>query len=386
MPQAAAQTLPNPVITEPKTAMEIFESSIEPAPAAPAQENKPQANQEPAANNAAELNGAADATSTTAAVKEPEKPNESVPNVENKGETDEKNKAPDQVKEKFERHWDIQENDGQANENAPSQEVSKQKDLEIQLNELKGKESQYDELLNDELIKAIHTGRKAGKDVGSILKELSGVDADALSMEQLYESKLKRTIRLTAEEEKAGKTLEDIVKEEMALFKDFSRAKKVSETEDERERIKKADAERFAKYSEGNQAAINKNNEWRDKTIAGINQFADSVKGKKYFGVTMTESIVEKVKQMMTVDFSKKFYNPDGSYNTKFSFERSFEAIPELRKLMWDTAERNIRADEREKILAEFQRSDSNTKPSFAPPPPPDKTPKEAMDYWDMGA
>lgn len=361
------QPAQNDTPSQPRTAMDYFNLLAAKEGATPDVVVNNEENKEKPADIALKANPAPAAEPVNEAV------------LENKP-VDEKDKTPDQPKEKFERHWDSPENE-QTNEVAPDQELSKQKEIESQLNELKSKQSQYEELIQDDLIKAIHTGRKAGKDVTTILKELSGVDAEALSYEQLYESKLRRTIRLTDEDKKAGKSLDDVVAEEMEGFKGLSRAKKALETEDERDRIKKEDAARFAKYSESNQAAINKNNEWRDKAIDSMNQFVDSVKGKKYFGVTMTEPMLEKVKQMMLGDFNKNFYKSDGSYNTKFAFERSFEAVPELRKLMWDTAEKNIRADEREKVLSEYQRTDSNIKPSFTAPSTTDKKPTKAIDW-----
>lgn len=237
---------------------------------------------------------------------------------------------------------------------------SKTKEIETKLKSLEQKEAEYNKILNNEFLKAVKAGIDADKDPKTVINELKGIDADAMSMEQLYEMKLRKTVRLTEEDKVENKTIDDVVKEEMEEFKGFSRAKKARETDDVRNSIKEDENKRFSKYVTENEQKTKQDNEWRQKAIEGVNTFIESVKNKNYFGVQMTPSVVEKVNEMVAGGLTKSFYNQDGSYNAKFAFEQAAWAVPEVRNLIMENAKKKYLTQGREEALLEQQRPDGN--------------------------
>lgn len=258
-----------------------------------------------------------------------------------------------------EKDWFDEEITNAPAESKPTDE-SKGKEIEQKLKTLEQKEAEYNAILEDDFLKTMVSMRKANKDPKDIINEMKGVDADSLPMEQLYEMKLRKTVRLTDEDKAENKTLEDVIKEEMEEFKGFSRAKKARETDDIRNSIKQDEDQRFSKLRTENEQKVRQNTEWRTKAIDSVNTFVESVKNKNYFGVQMTPSIVEKVNEMVSGGLSKSFYNEDGSYNAKFAFEQATWAVPEVRKLIMENTKKKYLAQGKEEALLELQRADGN--------------------------
>lgn len=260
--------------------------------------------------------------------------------------------------------------------------VNTDSDLKKEESKVVTNKDEYEQFKEDSFLLSIIEARKSGKTPNDILKDLSGINVDELSHEQLYESMLRRTLRLTQSEKREGKTLDDIIKDGMSSFSELSRVDKDIKTQGERDRLDKENNERFNKYLSNNKTNNKVQEEWNAKTKESIDTFFVNIKDKKYFGLTMTDTVLEKVKNTLVNDFNKMFLKEDGGYNVKFAFEQSMYAVPELRKLMWETAERNIRADERAAILKEFNRTDSNSKQTFSLPPKNDNQPKTAYEAY----
>jgi len=253
----------------------------------------------------------------------------------------------------------------QAEKSAGDKEVvsdeSKDKELETRLNQLKAKEDAYNELLNDEFIKAIVTGKKAGKDVTAIINEIKGVDVDSISAEQLYEMDLRENNpKLTAEE----------ITEDLEEFKSFTAAKQARETKSIREKLRLENEQRLSKYATKNEEQIQKNTEWTRQAVENTKNFIESVKETDY-GIEMTPSRIEEVNVMITKGLNRGFYNKDGSYNSKFAFEQAIWAIPDLRKVIMENAYNKGVAKGKEETLLEYQRGDGKKPDGVRTPPLP---------------
>ena len=255
-------------------------------------------------------------------------------------------------------------------------EEDKRVGVEKRLTELETKEKEYNDIMNDELIKAIYYARKSGKDITDILTDIRGVDVDKLTPADLYKIELKG-MQLSDEE----------VEAEMDTFNDLSPARQRKETNHIKLQLQKENKEKLSKYTTTNQVEADKIKQQTEifikRAVEDKGHLFEKIKDTNYFGVKMTPSRIEEINTMITKGLNNGFYNEDGTYNVQFALEQSIWAIPELRKLIQETTYNKGVAKGREEILNEYNRGNSKRNEGLTTLPLPDeKKEKSALEMW----
>lgn len=182
----------------------------------------------------------------------------------------------------------------------------KQDDTAKRLRELEEKAKLYDEIANDKLISAIHSAKKSGKDISSILNEIKPPSLDGKKPSDLWQMEC----------EANGLSPEEI-EVEMEKFNELSPLKQRKEAEAIKNQILERHQSTLSKYTadniESSKALEVRNRKALELANAERTQFQEKIKDKDWMGIKMTPSEISKLDTFLDNDFS--LVRKDGSLN-----------------------------------------------------------------------
>lgn len=170
------------------------------------------------------------------------------------------------------------------NETAPIT-VEKQEEIKAtNTKDLEIKAKKYDEILDDKLTAAWFSAKNVGKDITTFLAEVSGIDPNKLSLEQLMEIQLK-----------SENLSPEAFTEEMDRFKDLGERAQKIETKEVKARLISEQENKLKEYSANNQASQAKMLEIGHRALKEKEQYLESKKGKKEMGIEMTPTLISEL-------------------------------------------------------------------------------------------
>jgi hypothetical protein len=198
-------------------------------------------------------------------------------------------------------HWEVDDNTGaDASKTSENEGVKKTEDSTGELvKKYKTQAEEYENLVADPLISAILSGKKAGKDVSTILNDIKGEDIKSLTDEQVWQKELK-----------SANLTEDEITSEMESFKELSPYQKKKQAEPIRAKLQTEQEGRLKQYASGNSAAAANTQIVAQKFITEKEQYLNSKKGKVEMGLEMTPARLQEIS-----DYVDNFnlQRPDGS-------------------------------------------------------------------------
>jgi len=212
--------------------------------------------------------------------------------------------------------------------------------------ELETKAKAYDDLINDEFVKAYTSAKKSGKNITSFIKEVAPLDVDSIPDKQLFVLSL----------QKAGLTAEDMEIENDA-FDNYTPLQKKRAVAEIKEQLRKEDSDKLAKYITDNKVDQAKNEEYLKKYKTDKSEFLSKLKTKEdYMGLKLNQSDIEQAMQYVEHGFPTT--KDDGSYNLPSMFE-----LAVFRSKKKEIAQSLINKGVslgREALLKELSRTDRN--------------------------
>ena len=264
--------------------------------------------------------------------------------VEAKVETTETPEA--KVVEPVKKSWFEEEEEKPESKSEPVKVDNELEELRKRLAEIENRNKELETIPE---IQAIVEAKKSGKEVSDVLKELRGVDYDAMTPEQLYEHDLK-----------SKGFAEDEIEELKIDFLSQTLAKQKLQTLDVKDRLKYEQSMKFQNAQQRNQEVQRQQEEIASRNTQKAQAELDSLSGqlenKEMFGVVLTPDIIKSVKDSIINE--KVIGDPINGFDIQKSFEENFKS--KYFNLIVKTNVQMERAKTMEKALNEVSRPDAN--------------------------
>jgi len=247
--------------------------------------------------------------------------------------------------EQVKKSW-FEEEDETPAKSEPIQNNSEIDELKKKLAEL---ESRSKELETIPEIQAIVEAKKSGKEISDVLKELKGVDYDALTPEQLYEHDLK-----------TKGFSEDEIEELKFDFLSQTTAKQKLQTLSIKDNLKYEQSLKIQNIQQRNLESQKQQDELINRNVQKAQTELDSLsaqlENKEMYGVVLTKEIINSVKD--AINNEKVIGDSINGFDIQKSFEENFKS--KYFNLIVKTNVQMERAKTMEKALNEVSRPDAN--------------------------
>lgn len=176
--------------------------------------------------------------------------------------------------------------------------------LKAEIDALKEKVKESELLLSDPEMDAFISGKKAGKPLTEILKDIQGEDYSKWTPSQLFEKKLKEL----------GLTDDDVI-EAVDAFTQKPKWEQKEEANKLQETYSKREQEKLKKYSSANELSQKAAEDYNKRFLEETDSYLKAIENQDRFGMKITPEMTKSMDKSIKEGFLRKFMNEDGTLN-----------------------------------------------------------------------